>query len=1130
MIALKMIKTHLITILLLLGLHLPLCAQWEKTESVLKDHFWYKVGVVEDGIYRLGVEDLQAWGVETQGLNPAKIRLFGNVQGMLPEANSDPRYDDLNEVSIQVTGAEDGAFDGNDKIVFYGQGPVNKKWDDNGYYLYERNSYSDTVFYFLCTDGNENGLRVTDKPVVTASAADAVITQYPDCIYHENEEISPFSSGRTWYGDLLTSQEGSMEFELDIPDLDSSKVLRVFSRVLGKCPSRFSYNMKLNDNVLADQCDIAGSSNLNFGHEHEVNQKMCYVDSEHLSVRYEINPVSENAMLYLDYFTINCWRELVCHEGHLAFGLVPSQMTTPVVKVSLNGVGASSCCWEVTNPLHPVNQVLDHQLGCSSFATDDHNEQRYEVFNPAQTKTVASCYPISNQNLHGITDADMLIISPRLFWETSVAIADFHGEKDGMNCVVADVSEIYNEFGTGMADPTSIRDFIRMVYLRSEGRLGYVLLMGKGSHDFRNIKGLGNNFVPTYQILEKPWYEVASMCSDDYFALMDANEGLKCAGFVDLGVGRFPITTPEQGEAVLQKIKHYEDLSSSHGAWKNNHLFLVDNDSRSYMDYAEDLGKILDTVYPVATVKKLYTDSYPIVSTPSGERVPRAHDVLMDYWEQGVGVMSYTGHGGVKGLMKELILTNSDITAMNNFDRLPFVHTATCEFSKFDNPSIVSAGELMFLNPHGGAIAMLTTVRPTMGQNNQKVSKSFHKHLYERQDDQPLRFGDIVRLTKSDPKFFSSTNIGFVLFGDPALRFSVPLQSVATLSINGQNAPNFSQATAGSLLTVEGCVSPTGGKIDTLFNGEVSVCLYDKKTKFTTLGNMVNPRDYTYYNDILFEGKATVKEGRFTVQLQVPIDVNYCEGNACLSYYAYDSLRQIDAAGVFNRFTLSGPDDSTVFDDQGPDIHLYWNTPDFVSGDLVNRNGVLYADLFDEQGIYHYNVSIGRDILLSSTLEEYDDIILNHWFEPQIDDYRKGRIAIPVRELEDGTYGFRLKAWDTQNNSSEVEITLVIQEGIMLAEVCNYPNPFTGGTQFSFVHGDKSEELSVRIEVFDMMGRCVADLRQKTAASAGVVPPLDWDGRGSHGQPLKSGVYIYRLTVTDSEGKARSVSKRLVIG
>lgn len=1108
---------------------MPLRAQWNKTESVLQDHSWYKIGVVEDGVYGVDGSTLQSLGVNLRQVDPARIRVFGNVQGMLPEANAASRYDDLTEIAVQVTGGEDGSFDADDQLLFYGQGPVNMIWNTKGYYDYQHNSYSDTVYYFLCVDGEEPGLRITEKPAVSTTDETAVVSSYPDFIYHESDEMSPFASGRTWYGDLFTSVEGSIAFDYAVPDLVTSEVVWMFSRVLGRCSSKFTYNLELNNNILVDHVAIAANASLTYGHENET-RKMCFLDTDQITVRYSLNASVDNPMLFIDYFVINYWRDLVFHGKEMAFRFVPPQLEPSVVRAKLRGVGSSVHCWDVTDPLRPYVQPLIHQTGFSYFGIEGAAEQRFHLFDPQGVKPVAACYPIMNQNLHGVTDAEMLIITPRLFWEPATALADYHREEDGLNCVIVDVEEIYNEFGTGMHDPTAVRDFIRMVYLRSEGRLRYVLLMGKGTHDYRNIKGFDNNFVPTYEIAEKPWYEVSSICSDDYFAIMDSLEGEDCNGYVNLGVGRFPITTVEQGNDMVRKLKHYADVSASQGIWKNNHLFLADNDSRSYMDDVEDLDMILDTAWHIATTKKLFADSYPVVTTPSGQRLPQAHDALMDYLEKGVGVLSYTGHGGVKGLMAELIITTTDIMAMTNEDCLPFVHTATCEFSKFDNPSLVSAGELMFLNPHGGAIAMLTTVRPTMGGNNKKLSKSFHEHVYDHEDGTPLRFGDIYRLSKSDTKYYTKANLGFVLFGDPALRLCMPSHKVNASFVNGQNSFGTYDAVAGDLLTVEGVVSPFVGKIDTLFNGTLTVCLYDKKSKYTTLGSHVAPRDYTYYNDVLFEGKATVKDGRFTIQVPIPQNVNHFEGNARLSFYAYDTIRKIDAAGVYDNLTLREADESTVFDQTGPVIHLYWNTPDFVSGEHVNRNGILFADLFDEQGIYRYNVSIGRDIVLNSTLDDYDNLVLNALYEPVTDDYRQGRIALPVKELEDGTYGFKLKAWDTQNNSSEVEITLVVEEGIMLAEVRNFPNPFTGETRFSFMHGDKTEALSVRIEVFDMMGRRVADLRQQTAATAGVVPPLVWDGRGDQGKQLPAGVYVYRLSVTDSEGNTRTVAKRLVIG
>ena len=97
--------------LLIWVLCLPLHAQWLTHESVLNNHTWYKIGVTEDGVYAIDYATLQSLGVDVQSLNPGRIRLFGNAPGLLPEGNSEDRYDDLSEIAILVTGSENGMFD-----------------------------------------------------------------------------------------------------------------------------------------------------------------------------------------------------------------------------------------------------------------------------------------------------------------------------------------------------------------------------------------------------------------------------------------------------------------------------------------------------------------------------------------------------------------------------------------------------------------------------------------------------------------------------------------------------------------------------------------------------------------------------------------------------------------------------------------------------------------------------------------------------------------------------------------------------------------------------------------------------------------------------------------------------------
>lgn len=1099
--------------LLVVALGLPSWSQWATHRSVLADHTWYKIGVTADGVYALDEVSLQTLGIDVRQLNPSRIRMYGNVQGTLPESNADRRYDDLTEMAIQVTGADDGSFDEGDRILFYGQGPVRLTWTSDNYYQYDRNPYSDTVYYFLCVDSDGNGLRIEDRVGASTDASTPRITVFPDCYYHESEEFSPYASGRVWFGDLFTRSEGPKIFQMNFPGLVTTNGVYMDTRVMGRSKPESSFHISLNDEILVHQ-DIDKYGDYEYGKMYTLSQ-WATLHTENAALCYGFDPGEGNPMLFIDYFALTFWRQLRYRGQQMGFRIVPSQLPAGTSKVEMSGMGVSTVCWDITDPLHPFRQLTESQDGVVFFGMDGHAERRCHLFDPDDLKSVASCSSISNQNLHGLEDAELLIITPRVFWEQAEALAAFHVEHDGMDCAIADVDEIYNEFSTGMVDPTALRDVIRMLYLRSEGHLKYVLLLGKGTHDFKNYKGIDNNFVPTYENAYNPCSETGSMCSDDYFALMDEEEGSNCDGMVDIGVGRIPITTPEQGDAVIRKILHYVDLEAMHGDWKNNHLIMADNDAKIYATYAETVSSIVDTVWPVATVKKLYIDSYPVVSTPSGDRVPMAHQALMDYFEKGIHVLSYMGHGGVKNLSGEWVLALSDILSLSNYDRLPFIHTATCEFSKFDKPDVVSGGELLLLNPNGGAIALLTTVRPTQAITNQHMSKSVSEHLYEKLDGQNLRFGDFYRIAKSDSKYYKKSNIVYVLMGDPALRMSYPTHMVKTEQVNGSE-----------LITVKGCILDPDGAFDPRFNGVLDVRLYDQKSQYTTLGQFAEPIDYSYYNDVLFEGKASVTSGRFELMIPLPAAVSQGDGLPRLNYYAYDSIRRVDANGIYDGLHLNVP--QGVNDNQGPEVHLYWNTPDFENGDVVSPQGTLYADLYDEHGIYHYNVSIGRDIVMKSNVAGYENKIVNDCYEPALDDYRRGRVSIPLGELENGTYEFSLKVWDTWNNPTEVEMVMVVERNTLLAQVQSFPNPFEGEVFFSFIDGEMTEDLEVQLEVFDMMGRRVAMMQEHTASVAGEVPAIRWDGRGDGGHVLRPGVYTYRLSITDPSGKIRTLAHRLV--
>ena len=1115
-------------------------AQENTYQSVLSEHSWYRLSVTQEGVYQLDYATLQSMGVDMSTLNPNQIRLFGNPSGCLPEKNSEARPDDLTEMAIFVTGADDGVFDEGDKVLFYGQEPT--RWvlvgRNNDTYSRERNYYSDTTYYYLCVDSGVEGMRVGEKETLPVEGTTTVIAEFPDFVWHEEELLSPYFIGQNWFGEKISGEDASLSISFVFPNLVTSKNLKVKGRVYGRVSSGMMYyDVWVNDNHVVDNKGIDYNKEHKYANPSSFD-KQIVLDND--TATFELTMRNHpSASLFLDYVEIYGWRRLKRVGNMFPFRLMPSQFGQETSAVWVQNTNAEFWLWEVTSPLQPVRQNGVLSSGNLVFATDEHVEKRYMMFKPSAALDIVGWTAIHNQNVHGVADAENLILTDRVFWEQAQALADYHAQKDGVNSVVVDVKEIFNEFSTGTPDPTAIRDFVRMVYLRSSGNLKYLTLFGRASADFRNIMGYGLNYVPTYETMDEPQHEL-SFCADDYYALMDDDEGSNCAGRVDIGVGRISVSTVAEAETVLKKIKHYDNLASSHGIWKTDMFLFADDEQTSYVNSSETLCNMLDTLCPPLTGKKVYCGAYPVVNTSSGKEIPGANADLMAAFDKGMLAMFYTGHGGVRGLTGDNVFTNADINALANYDRMPFVYTATCEFTKYDNPLVVSSGEQLFLNPNGGCVALFTACRPTIGVNNQRQTKALAKYLTQRDGQgKPLRFGDIIRLSKSDQQNYSSQapnannlNIRFLFLGDPVLRFAMPSGEVRIQKINGVTANNSIEIElhAMSMVSLEGEVRNAFGALDSGFNGVLWVRFYDKKSKVKVKFIDDSTRNVYYYKDVLYEGQVSVRNGKFSVSFQVPKDINLDNGKPRFSFYAYDESRDVDAMGKFDGLVLGGVDPAAWADDEGPTIKFYWDTPDFENGQSVERQGVLYADLYDAQGIYHYDYSLGRDIMLNSNLAGYNRLVLNDRYEPQLNDFRRGRISLPLYDLKPGTYEFNLKVWDTQDNPSEADLWFVVDEDLFLSQVRNYPNPFSEETRITLKHLGEDGNFDVNIEVFDILGRQVVSIHKKVSSTNGEIESIYWNGCDSYGNPLRSGVYLYRLTLTDEQGNSRMVSQRMVKG
>lgn len=1135
------------------------------TNSVLNSGNWYKIGIAKSGIYKLDKNFLKKVGIDVNSINPKDIRIYGNGGHMLLEANAGFRYDDLRENAIQVVGEADNVLDNSDYVLFYGVGtdewffdPIHANSCLN--YYHQLNYYSDTSYYYITTDFGP-GKRIIDKASLgVASTNTATTYDYYD--FHEQNTTNFIKSGRQFYGEYFDLNP-SYNFAYPISNLVVGDTVSALVAVAARGASNSVYNMtysgsstsftangiNVND-YLGDYVSFAGSCSKGFCNSPSV-------------LNFFITKQTSSTIGWLDKLMFNCRRNLVFNNSQFDFRDMRTIGVGNTTKFILNtNANTNISVWNISDPVNIKNQLYNLSATQLDFTAASDSLINYTVFNGSDCLLPTFLAKINNQNLHSIMQTDFIIVTHPAFLSQAQRLAQIHQQNDSLTVSVVTTEQIYNEFSSGKPDISAIRDFARMIYNRNltSGRpLKYLLLFGDGSYKVKDRNTTNNtSFIPVYEN-ENSYSPTLSTVSDDFFGWLDPNEGGDwSSGLVDIGVGRFPVKNESEAAAAVTKVAAYykknysfsatENESSCtttasypQGDWRNLVCFIADDeDYQTHLNDADNLAKKVKTNHPVYNVDKLYSDAFLQFTTPGGDRYPDVSSAIDHRFNKGTLILNYTGHGGEVGLGHEEYLTVSQIQGYKNINNMPLFVTATCEFSRFDDPERTSAGELCFLNPEGAAIALLTTVRLAFSNTNFVLNSNLYDVVFEPLPDGTMPgLGDVVKLTKRKSGI-SFYYLNFHLLGDPALRLAYPQKTVYTTEINNKVVnPNVADTLrALSRVTVKGFVGGmVGNKIKKMtdFNGILYPTVFDKEQTITCLGNdpasvtVSGPFKFLLQKNIIYKGKVQVVNGDFTFSFIVPKDIAYNYDIGKLSYYAHNGV--IDANGYNKNFYIGGSAANITPDNVGPTVNLFLNDKKFVSGGTTNEKPNLYAEVVDSSGINTVGTGIGHDIDAILDNNSSKPIILNDYYEADLNSFQKGKIKYPFDQLSEGNHRLSLKVWDVQNNSTVAYTDFVVAKSaeMALTHVLNYPNPFTTRTKFFFENNQCCTTVRVTIQIFTISGKVVKTMVQTIKNEGFRSEGIDWDGKDDYGDKLAKGVYIYKLSINDSENKKAEKTEKLVI-
>ncbi len=1113
------------------------------TNSVLASGSWYRFYVDTTGVFRLTKSFLNQLGVNTNSVDPRNIKVYGNGGAMLPKENSVFYPIDLTENAIKFVGEEDGDFDNDDYILFYAEGPRGYNEESNT----NINAYTDKSYYYInISSGMGKRIQEATQP---NDDADFEVNTFQDYQFHEIDQYNLVKVGRRWFGDRFDI-ENEKEFTFTFPNLVTSEPARV--RVYAAAVSEIGTSMevKLNGNTISNFTFAAiDSPTLASGGFFNSDLMLNSPDVVfNLKYNNNNNPAS---LGYLDYISVEATRELSFEGGQFTFKNANVATSAGIAQYNLANAANVSEVWDITDKYNVVGYTNSGQSSNFSFKTTAGTSKIYLAVTPSDyfQPLRESVTTIANQNIKGtifknssgeFEDIDYLIISPNALASQAERLAQINRDQYGLTVKVVTLNEIYNEFSSGNVDVTAIRNLVRYVYHNASApdkRLKYLCLFGDASYDHKERIAPKTDVVPS-------WHSYASFSltdsfvSDDYYGLMDENEGNMAANnLLDIAVGRILAQDLQSATELVDKIDSYYK-TASFGSWRNNYIFISDDVDeaweRTLQETTDDIADLITEEKPFINAIKIHSDSYQQESTSSGDSNPSVNRAIRDAIDVGALVVNYFGHGGEDGLSGERIFDKNDSQEVNNTCKYNCFVTVTCEYTRFDDPLRPTAGEYTYWNKEGGAIALITTTRQIFVSVGVSFNIKLTEKMFAFDSNEYTSIAEALRLTKTDPAISGISQKRLVFFiGDPAMKLALPKSDIRLTAVNDVSIDQETDVLkALDKVKLSGEVVDESGNLIPNYNGVLTATVFDKNIERQTLGNdgttengQLIIMDFETLGEIIFKGQATVENGQFDFEFVVPRDISIPVGNGKVSFYAQTENPAQDQTGASFDIQVGGINENAEEDNIGPVINLYMNDENFVSGGITNEAPTLLAKLQDDNGI-NTSSGVGHDIVAIIDGDEANPYILNDYYQANVDDYQNGEVTYPFRDLEPGLHTLTLKAWDVYNNSSTSEIQFVVHdkdEKLVITNVLNYPNPFVNYTEFWFNH-NSSDNLDVSIQIFTVSGKLVRTLNGQTNSegccnngTSSLSRSIVWDGRDDFGDKIGKGVYIYKLKVRSNQ-------------
>ena len=1109
------------------------------TNSRLATGKWVKISIPESGIYEITYDEILAMGFS----NPEQVKVYGHGGNRINELMNGSAIDDLKPVPILRT---------NDKICFYGNGPVSMSISDYSttpHFTRVFNPYSQVGYYFL-SENSEADTKPTRKSVVTVSN---YINKPSSLNYfmHENEQVTISSSGKEMLGEDFSTEKLFIDYEL--PGIADSSV--VVQTCVAAAADEVTYvTGVLHSGGAVDTTSYTLSSSRIYKPSLNVyyNYASPYgrVKLTHPSATGQFEPylkfttsAGTATISRLDYVIITYNRYNIIQEGEHNQFLMAYTMTRGNERFMLPNASPNTVVWSINNTNAPqlvTTQSYNDETGEGlAFFSVGAVTSQYVAFDPTKSlKKISSFEPVANQNLHAMPVPELLIITDKMFHEQAQRVADLHTAVDGISVAVVDQHEIFNEFSSGTRDGMAYRLLCKMLYDRDNTKFKNLLLFGTGSFDNRELQGQHPGNLLTYQS-DNSNYEAYSVTTDDFFGFLEDNSGSDVSSArLSIGVGRITCGDLEEAKSDVDKLVEYY-ANPDYGVWRNNTMVISDDqDAGMYMFQGQGYTNMIDNelgtgMHPNTVYATQYarSNTEPNQTDYKRKTAIEGKQRMSNLFKDGQYFATYVGHAGPIAFTKGAHMWVTGDVVRTSYPHLPIMSTACCDVAHYDGDSRGIA-ELMFHKRDGGAIALFTSSRMVYATDNDMWNRFLLKGFfsYEAKGYMPT-LGEAYKASKVGFAAANTNKLSLFLLGDPAIKVNYPLSLFNITEVNGTDVTAESAMAQVSPLCkfdIKAQVVDADGNLDTSFNGDATVTLYDRQSYYTTLsftiGGNSTTRDIYTPREKLAEVTGRVVNGQFTGTMIVPKAPQAKNEDVLLRVYAHKDNTDRMVNGLTHKITMLPYDESAaITDNQAPVVEaMYINDENgFAAGNVVGSSSMLYITASDNEGINVQPNAVDNTmtLVLDEGKSSYGDVTC---YATTGEDGKVINIEFPLNNLSDGLHTITYTVYDMVGNCTTRTITFMVGQ-VGQAELVADALPAYLDREVNF---DLETNLSQTPEVIVRVTDATGKLMWKTTTNSF---PVTWDMKDMNGNKVPAGLYRYFGTYNDGTNHGGTSINKLIV-